>query len=969
MFKPFTTPQPNPRIEEEMLKLWQDKAIFERSMKQRKGNEPFVFYEGPPTANGKPGIHHVLSRTFKDIICRYQTMKGRYVLRKAGWDTHGLPVELQVEKALNLTNKADIEKYGVAAFNAACKDSVWQYKEEWERLTQRIGYWTDLNDPYITYSSDYIESVWWAVKQIWEKGLIYQDYKVVPYCPRCGTALSLAEVAQGYRDVNEESVYIKFKVKDQENTYILAWTTTPWTLPGNVGLAFNPDITYVKVKQREDIYYLAKERLSILNDEYQVVEEVSGSQLEGITYEPLFAWLDLGKESGKKAYTTVLADFVTTEDGTGIVHTAVMYGEEDFALGKQYNLPAVHTVADDGRFNQLVEPWQGRFVKETEPDIITYLQEHDRLYKTETITHTYPFCWRCSTPLLYYARTSWFIRITDDLRSRLVELNKEIKWVPDHVQDGRFGHWLAGLRDWAISRERYWGTPLPIWICTQDKTHQHCVGSYEELKRLAADQSAGNLDSEAFDPHKPYIDDIALNCQTCQAPMERVPEVLDVWFDSGAMPFAQWHSPFEHAEQFEQQFPADYISEGIDQTRGWFNSLLIISTILFDQAPYRSVVTPNLILDEHGKKMSKSKGNVVDPWAVANDTGIDALRFYFVTVNQPGDNKNFSIKAVQETYRKSILIWWNVTNFFLTYAAVDQWSPEQKSEPELMDRWILALAARTAQTIDDRLANLDMFTAGRALASFIDDLSTWYLRRSRKRRDVAFYQTMHQVLRLTAVMAAPFMPFMAEYSYQAIKANEWAESVHLADWPTDLVADQDLLDEMVTVRELVTLGLSVRAQANLKIRQPLAAVAISGLSQPLIEKYQLIIADELNVKSVTAVEQLRTDWPSAQGDQMTVSIDPVITPELKQEGILRDLVRELQELRKKAGCKPGQLVHLFYKTESSDLRQLLDSARQDLMQNVTAASFQLADQEVEVVLDRTVTIDGAELWLGLQHVE
>ncbi len=984
MFKAFKPQQSIPQTEQEILELWEREQTFSRSIEQRQGQKPFVFYEGPPTANGKPGIHHVMARTFKDVICRYQTMKGRYVLRKAGWDTHGLPVELQVEKALGLKNKSDIEGYGVAEFNAKCRESVWQYKDEWEKLTKRMGYWVDLDHPYVTYETDYIESVWWAFKQIWEKGLVYQDYKVIPYCPRCGTALSLAEVAQGYKEVTETSVYIKFKVEDESDAYILAWTTTPWTLPGNVALAVGDDIDYCKIKQGKDIYYIAKERLAILEGDYQVLDQLKGSQLVGRRYRPLFNFLDLGKETGKDAYKVLAGDFVTTDDGTGVVHTAVMYGEEDFNLGKAADLPAKHTVDEKGEFNELVPNWQGRFVKDAEKDIIEYLKEQGSLYKTEQTLHTYPFCWRCSTHLLYYARNSWFIQIDDSLRHRLVELNKDVKWVPEYIRDGRFGNWLEGLRDWAISRDRYWGTPLPIWQCQNDPQHKHCLGSLEELEAAATPGSQQAVTQAKKDLHRPYIDDVLLTCPDCQGTMKRVPQVLDVWFDSGAMPYAQWHYPFENQERFAEQFPADYISEGIDQTRGWFNSLLIIAALLKDERAYKAVICGNLLLDEHGQKMSKSKGNVVNPWDVIEETGIDALRFFFLSVNQPGDNKNFSMKAIQEVYRKNVMIFWNVTSFFLTYASVDGWQPHDTdiSGQTILDRWLTARLNQATQKIDTALADFDTFTASRTLSELIDDLSTWYLRRSRKRRDASFYRALHQALVQTALLAAPMMPFLAEAIYQAVRTDTMPQSVHLADYPVGddsyVENDQELLASMAVVRRFVTLGHSIRAEQKIKVRQPLGKAIISSLtsdsSLSLDPALLEIIADELNIKTVETAAQIPSDWHTSQDDAYQIALDPTLTPALREEGQVRELIREIQEFRKKSGCRPGQIVELNYYTESLELRQLIEKNRAQLLEEVTAKSF-VEQPNVESITEQEgqtksqIALNDQELTIGLVHVE
>jgi isoleucyl-tRNA synthetase len=965
MFTPFDPKKTMPQVEEEVLTYWEENKIFEKSVEQRKDNESFVFFEGPPTANGRPGIHHVMARTFKDAITRYQTMKGKYVLRKAGWDTHGLPVELQVEKALGLKNKQDIETYGIDKFNDACRQSVWEYKEEWEKLTKRIGYWEDMDHPYITYDKNYIESVWWGLKQVWDKGLIYQDYKVVPFCARCGTGLSLAEVAQGYKDVTEMSVYIKFALTDEENAFVLAWTTTPWTLPGNVALAVGSAITYVQVKQGEETYYLAKDRLKVLNGEYVVVRELLGSELVDRHYRPLFDFVDLSKESGKDAYKIVPADFVTTEDGSGVVHTAVMYGEDDFNLGKQFDLPAVHTVNPQGQFTELVTSakpeWGGRFVKEVDADLMMFLKEQGSLYKKEQTTHTYPFCWRCSTPLLYYARTSWFVRIDQALRDKLVANNQEITWVPEHVKNGRFGKWLEGLRDWAISRERYWGTPLPIWVCDTDTNHKHMVGSYAELA-----ERSGAVLSEDFDPHKPGIDAITLSCTECDGTMHRVPEVLDVWFDSGMMPYAQWHYPFENKEMFAKQFPADFISEGVDQTRGWFNSLHILAEILMDGVAYKSVTTPNLVLDEKGQKMSKSKGNTVNPWEAMGKTGIDAIRFFFTSVNRPGDNKNYSDKAIQDVYRKTIAIWWNVTSFFLTYASVDQWQPGQTGELTILDKWILSRLQQTVAKVDTALTDLDTFTASRTMTDFLDELSTWYLRRNRKRRDAAFYATLHEVLLTTAKLMAPLTPFTAEAVYRALRTNEMPQSVHLTDFPVAAQADEALLETMATVRQFVTLGHAARVQAKLKVRQPLARAILVGKTQ-LTHEMAEIVADELNVKQVSIEDTAPSDWPTAENNSLTIALDPNLTDALLREGMARELVRELQALRKQAGCQPGQFVSFVFETPDAFISEVLANDQVKILEETTGTSITAGKVEaVDFAVE--VTLNNQPLWLGLTHV-
>ncbi len=965
MFTPFDPKKTTTQVEEEVLKLWKEKDIFNKSVKQREAAESFVFFEGPPTANGKPGIHHVMARTFKDTICRYQTMKGKQVLRKAGWDTHGLPVELQVEKALGLKNKQDIEAYGVAAFNQKCKESVWQYKEEFETVTDRMGYWIDMENPYVTYSKKYIESVWWGLKQVWDKGHVYQAHKVVPYCTRCGTALSLAEVAQGYKSVTETSVYIKFALQDapivetSKPVAILAWTTTPWTLPGNVALAVGESIEYVAVELEDDVVIVAKELIEklqstgVLPADSTVVATFVGADLVGLSYEPLFPGAVTANDAAFKVYA---ADFVTTEDGTGIVHTAVMYGEDDYVLGTKLGLPKQHTVLENGTFTDSVgSELAGRYVKdpETEKIILEQLDSRSLLQKKLAYKHDYPFCWRCDTALLYYARDSWFIRIDDNLRDRLVELNQEINWVPEHVKNGRFGNWLEGLRDWAISRERYWGTPAPFWICDADQSHRVCVGSVAELESLATAGSKATITNHEFDLHKPFIDDITLTCPECAETMHRVPEVLDVWVDSGSMPFAQWHYPTEGDNSFKRQFPADFITEGIDQTRGWFNSLHILSTIIFDSVAYKSVITQNLVNDEHGKKMSKSKGNIVDPLQVMNETGADALRFYFLTVNQPGENKNFAIRTVQEVYRKNIALWWNVVSFFLTYASVDQWQSGQDGERTTLDRWIVASANKTANYIDQSLEGLDIFAASRSFTEYLDGLSTWYLRRSRKRRDAAFYATLHEVLVKTSMMAAPLLPFIAEATYLALKTEEMPESVHLADFPSANTVDETALTDMAAVREIVTQGHAFRAEHGIKLRQPLAQAIVSHQSGELSAELSEIVRDELNVKRVVVTT----------ADQLQVTMDTVLTPELKEEGQVRELVRAIQDFRKKSGCKAGQRVEIGYVVDG-ELSAVIDRNRATLEEETLSQFKEGAGETMQ-----EVQIDDQTLRLGLLHAE
>ncbi|HXF49269.1 MAG TPA: isoleucine--tRNA ligase [Verrucomicrobiae bacterium] len=848
-----------PKIEAEVLEFWRKNKVFEKTLERSAGRPDFVFYEGPPTANGKPGIHHVISRTIKDLVCRYKTMQGYRVERKAGWDTHGLPVELEVEKELGLNSKAKIEEYGIEKFNAKCRESVFRYKKEWDELTERIGYWLDLENPYITFKNEYIESVWWILAQYFRRGLIYRGFRVVPYCPRCGTGLSSHEVAQGYEDVTETSIYVKFRLKDQKDTFILSWTTTPWTLPGNVALAVGEGIDYVKVKQGSEFYWLAEARLGILKDECEIVERKKGKDLAGLGYEPLFAYIN---PEGKPAFLVATADFVTTEEGTGVVHTAVMYGADDYTLGESLGLPKVHTVDDAGRFKEFVTDFAGKFVKDAEVDIIKNLKSRGLLYKTEKYTHSYPFCWRCDSPLLYYARPSWYIK-TSQFREAMIRANQTIKWYPPEIGAGRFGEWLAGNVDWALSRERYWGTPLPIWVCEGCKK-EISVESLAELRKLSG-QKLENLDL-----HRPFVDAVEFPCTGCKKPMRRTPEVIDVWFDSGAMPVAQWHYPFENKEKFEKFFPADFISEAVDQTRGWFYSLLAISVLLFDKSPYKSVVVAEFILDKEGQKMSKHKGNVVDPWEVVNKYGADPLRWYLISVSAPWLPTRFDVDGVVDTVRNFFDTLRNTYSFFALYANIDGWTPEKLSAPQSpseLDRWILS---RLNSLVKETTADYEVFevtNVARKLERFVvEELSNWYVRRNRKRfwrsgwdaDKASAYATLHQALVTVLKLAAPMAPFLPEKLYQelAAKFQPGVDSIHWAAFP---VCDESKIDgalerKMDDLIQLVVLGRAARNKSKIKVRQPLPeliAVVPGGKSEAALSELVPIMAEELNVKKVT----------------------------------------------------------------------------------------------------------------------
>ncbi|HHY25052.1 MAG TPA: isoleucine--tRNA ligase [Clostridiaceae bacterium] len=787
MYKKVSTSLNFVEREMEVLEFWKENKIFGKSIEMREDGSTFTFYDGPPTANGLPHIGHILTRVIKDIIPRYKTMKGYKVLRKAGWDTHGLPVELEVEKLLGINGKPEIEKYGIEPFIQKCKESVWKYEKEWRKMSERVGFWADMDNPYVTYHNSYIESVWWALKQIWDKGLIYKGHKVVPYCARCGTSLSSHEVAQGYKDVKESSVYVKFKVKGEESVYFLAWTTTPWTLPSNVGLTVNPSETYAKVKCGEEVYILAEALLeTVLPEEYKILERKKGSDMVGMEYEPLFDFAEVDR----KAYFIIADDYVTLTEGTGIVHTAPAFGEDDARVGQKYDLPFVQLVDEQGKFVESVTPWKGVFVKDADPEIIKNLDGRNLLYKTAEYEHSYPYCWRCDTPLLYYARNTWYIKTTA-IKDNMLKNNKKINWLPENIRGGRFGNFLESNVDWALSRERYWGTPLPIWEC--ECGHRHMIGSIAELKEMGEDVP------DDIELHKPYIDNVLLRCPKCgTGKMKRVPEVIDCWFDSGAMPFAQWHYPFENKELFDDNFPADFISEALDQTRGWFYTLHAISTLVFDEPAYKNCIVLGLVQDKEGQKMSKHKGNVVDPWTVLDKQGADAVRWYFYTGSAPWLPSRFYDEAVSEAQRKFMGTLWNTYAFYILYANIDKFNPvDYKLEYEklsVMDKWVLSRLHSLIEHVDRNLENYRITESARAIQEFTDDLSNWYVRRSRERfwqegmeqDKINAYMTLYTVLDTLTKISAPFVPFMAEEIYQNLTRNidpSTSESVHLCDFP------------------------------------------------------------------------------------------------------------------------------------------------------------------------------------------
>ena len=938
--------------EKEVLRFWQENDIFEKSINSRPEAKTYMFYDGPPTANGKPHIGHVETRVIKDMIPRYRAMKGYQVPRKAGWDTHGLPVELEVEKLLGLDGKEQIETYGLEPFIEKCKESVWKYKGMWEDFSGTVGFWADMENPYVTYDNDFIESEWWALKKIWEKGLLYKGFKIVPYCPRCGTPLSSHEVAQGYKDVKERSAIAKFKVKD-EDAYILAWTTTPWTLPSNVALCVNPDETYVRVKMNEDgtVYYLAKALADTVLGEgtYTVEQEYVGKDLEHKAYVPLFDFVHPKED----CWYVVCDNYVTLTDGTGIVHIAPAFGEDDSRVGRKYGLPFVQMVDGAGCMTKETK-WAGVFCKDADKEILADLKERGLLFSAPVFEHSYPHCWRCDTPLIYYARDSWFIKMTE-VKDALIRNNNTVNWVPQSLGKGRFGDWLENVQDWGISRNRYWGTPLNIWEC--ECGHRHAIGSIAELRELSDNCP------EDIELHRPYIDAVTIRCPHCGKEMHRVPEVIDCWFDSGSMPFAQYHYPFENKELFESHFPADFISEAVDQTRGWFYSLMAISTLLFDKAPFKNVIVMGHVQDENGQKMSKSKGNAVDPFDALATYGADAIRWYFYTAGAPWLPKRFSGKAVQEGQRKFMGTLWNTYAFFILYANIDNFDPTQytldRSSLSVMDHWILSKMNTMVKTVDRELNDYAIPEAARALQEFVDDLSNWYVRRSRERfwaqgmeqDKINAYMTLYTALVTVSKAAAPMIPFMAESIYQNLVRSvdkNAPESIHLCDFPT---ADESMVDEalerdMDLVLKIVVLGRAARNGANLKNRQPLAEMYVKA-DEVLGEYYTAIIADELNVKKVMFT------------DDMSCFTDYHFKPQLKtlgpkygkQLGEIRTLLQNLNGAKAKKELDETGVLKLVLST--GEISLTVD----DLLIEMTRSEryFSVEDGGVTVAIDTELT--------------
>lgn len=985
------------KLEQDILKFWKENQTFQKSLDKNKdkgqSSEPYIFYDGPPFATGLPHYGSILPSVIKDAIPRYQTMKGKYVRRRWGWDCHGLPIENIVEQHLKISGKKQIEEIGVARFNQICRDNVLTYAKEWGKVIDRIGRWVEFDNAYMTMQTSYMESVWWAVKQIWDKGLIYQDRKVLLYCSRCETPISNFEVAMdnSYRDITEESVYAKFKLVPRQRivdfltddkTYALAWTTTPWTLPGNVSLNVGPDIKYVVVEQNGEHYILAKERLSILNGDYEIKLELNARSLEGLSYEPLYPGVIPNPEN--KAHKIYAADFVTTEDGAGIVHSAAMYGEEDYQAAKQQELPRVPMLDHKGQYlNNVPEFLRGVFFKDAEKDILKDLGDRGLIYKTEHYTHSYPHCYRCGTPLFYNALPAWFINV-QQVKSRLIELNKDINWYPEHLKFGRFQQGMENAPDWNISRNRYWATALPFWQCSNDTCKNiACIGSIDELRHQALnfsevypDYDPANPESlEKLDLHKPYIDQVKLKCDKCGGAMQRVPEVIDCWVESGSMPFAELHYPFTNQELFKQRFPADFVVEYIPQTRAWFYVMHVINTIMFDQAPFKNVMTTGTILGEDGTKMSKSKGNYPDANLVIEKYGADALRFYMLTSPVvSGEDVSFSEKSVAETSRKVNLLLYNVWSFFRTYTQ----APVFDSVPEasfVLDRWILARLHQTHKTVTESLDSYNTVRAGRSITEFIDDLSTWYLRRSRDRmkgNDEQAKNTLEvfgYVLAETAKLLAPFMPFLADFLYKDLTGKE---SVHLQDWtPVSDQLEEKVLAEMELVREAVSLGHALRKELNLPVRQPLRALDLSIKSKSVdmdAELMQLILA-ELNVKTQ---EDALSDKASVRPETIKniagtkhidhLYLDVELTPELKTEGLTRELERSVQDLRKKSGLKIGELVDLYYNTQDQNLAKALVELLDRKKTFINQVQMSL---EIEVDHEIQTQVDGQALWLGI----
>ena len=1033
MYKKVSTNLDSVEREKEVIEFWKKNDIFKKSLKIREGHPTFMFYDGPPTANGKPHIGHIETRVFKDVIPRFWTMKGYEVPRKAGWDTHGLPVELEVEKMLGINGKPQIEKYGVEPFIQKCKESVWKYKHEWEQMSDRVGFWADMDDPYVTYHDDYIESEWWALKEIHKKGLLYKGHKIVPYCPRCGTSLSSHEVAQGYKDVRETSCIARFKVKNEENTYILAWTTTPWTLPSNVALCVNPKETYVKIKAEDGKKYILAEALvpSVIKGEYEIITKYIGDELYGTEYEPLYNFA----KPEKKAWYVIADNYVTLTDGTGVVHIAPAFGEDDSRVGKDNDLPFVQLVDEQGNFSKETGKWAGTFVKDADKLVLKDLEERGLLFAALPYEHSYPFCWRCDTPLLYYAIDTWFIKMSA-LRDRLVANNNTVNLMPENIKDGRFGNFLENVIDWGLSRSRYWGTPLPVWEC--ECGHYDVIGSREELK-----ERCENVPDD-IELHKPYLDPLTMKCEKCGKEMHRVPYVIDCWFDSGSMPFAQYHYPFENKELFHKHFPAQFISEAIDQTRGWFYTLMAISTLLFDKSPFENCLVLGHVQDKDGQKMSKHKGNVVDPWQVLDNQGADAVRWYFCASSSPWLPTRFYPEGISEYQRKFIGTFWNTYAFYVLYADIDDFNPMnyklEYDKLSQMDKWALSKLNTLVKTVDELMTDYKVTESARAIQDFTDELSNWYVRRSRDRfwangmeqDKINAYMTLYTCLVTLAKVCAPFVPFMTEEIYQNLVTNldkTAPESIHLCDFP---VANEDYIDEkleenMETVLKIVTLGRACRNVSGMKNRQVLSKAYVES-KKKLDENYYYIIKEELNVKELEFVDDassfvsynvkpnLKTVGPkfgailpkinqmlrmgdgtayvrelkenskvvleigeakvelleedlliettksekyiSMQEDDMIVVLNIELTPELIEEGFVRELISKIQNLRKESGFEVQNHIEIYY-SGNDKLAEIIERNKNEI------ADDTLADKIEAGVGENELDINGEKVMIKL----
>ena len=1031
-------------LEEKILDFWKEKNIFGKTLKKTEKGKKFVFYEGPPTANGAPGVHHVLSRVYKDIFPRFKTMKGYYVSRKAGWDTHGLPVELEIEKKLGINSKDEIEEIGIEKFNRLCRQSVMKYEEDWKKLTERIGFWLDTDNAYFTFKDEYIETVWWILKTIWDQGLLFEGHKIVPYCPRCGTPLSSHEIAQGYKEVEDYSVIVKFALKDKENTYLLVWTTTPWTLVSNAAAAVSAASTYVEVEYRGQNLILVKDLVEEVFSEkvYKLIKEFKGSELVGLAYDPIYDYAG----GNDKAFHVIAGDFVSTGEGTGIVHIAPAFGEDDMKVGRENGLPVIQMVDLTGLFIDKVDRFAGMNIDEANPRIVEDLDGRGIMFEEKKFKHSYPFCWRCDTRLIYYAKRSWYIA-TSKIKNKLLASNEDVKWYPDHIKYGRFGKWLENNIDWALTRERYWGTPLPIW--QDEEGHKVCIGSVKELEELGQDVPAG------LDLHRPFVDDIVLTCPKCGKDMKRVPDVIDVWFDSGSMPFAQHHYPFENKELFDEAFPADFICEAIDQTRGWFYTMLAIATMIKEKSSFKNVLVLGLINDENGQKMSKSRGNVVKPWDVLNKQGADALRWYFFTGVSPWLPKNFSFKAVDEVIRKFILTLWNTYSFFVIYANIDNFDPSQhqlKVEDRMeIDRWIMSELNKTIKDVNRLLEDFNVTESGRLIQDFVDKLSNWYVRRSRRRfwkseediDKISAYLTLYECLLTVVKLTAPYIPFISEDIYKNLTASigKGVESVHLEDYPE---ADQSLIDEdlsfkMNAARKVVGLGRAVRNKINIKTRQPVEKVSIyfdrDGRRKDAVNHFENIILSELNAKKIEFTgnldelvaydikpnlailgkkygpmipgirkalsradaakialkvnngknikiviggkdleiepEELLVEIKNKENmgvetdGEFTVGLSTDISEELKAEGFARELVHQIQNLRKEAGFQIENTIDTAIEAPEEQLKLIGDFTDYINKETLTGNMLQSFSDDMFV---KEVNVNGIMVKIGIKVV-